>query len=188
MDFNFNDIVQIDQRLNLLIKESKKVAEALDTISNEIRQLEDQLRENKANFSFKVLIEKKDSNPKWDLKDYHKALISGVEGYVITTYWFLSWEPQENDSKTYRLFLVQEQAETLFYGREEFYEEFELESNCTFKKPLIETNREIRLKYSQHLTHFIKEFTKYLKKFRLSIEESRILLPLTITTDNKSGS
>jgi len=60
---------------------------------------------------------------------------------------YISWELVKEDSKNYRLFLL-----------------IESEVEQILRKPFIETNLEIRLKYSSYLGKFIDRYTDYLKE------------------------
>ena len=120
------------------------------------------------------IINEKPSLPK-DLEAYHKN-VQYAESYVTQVSWYLAWEQFEDNIKNFRLFLVGEDKEIVCINACDNPRWIEFQSKTIFKKPLIETDLQTRLKYAESLNPFFNQFAEYLKKCRffLELENSNI--------------
>jgi hypothetical protein len=169
----------LDSSITDLVSESNKLYGILDQVSSSIRKLEESLRNSKTHVSFKCELFTENSTAIWSLKDEHielctKKIRDDAEGYYIRTVWFLSWQETEENSKNFRLYLLAEAKEILFHGFEEFYQEYFLHPQISYKKPFIETELEVRLRHSKYLISFINSFKVHLKKYREDIERNAL--------------
>lgn len=152
--------------LKNLETEALAFSEVFDKASDKIRRLEKILISSKTNFPYTEFIFKEKKSIIKDPETRHSEnKILNIESYYTQVWWFISWELHENSN--YRLFLISEEREICWSI---IYEgDFTFGSSITFKKPLIECKREVRLKFCQYIEPFMNSFEKKLKEDRLSL-------------------
>lgn len=167
----------INSSIHELVHEAKVLFSTFDAISSSICKLEKDLNETKAYFPFKykVYIDSESCAKKPEPR--HNTISYDLLGYRTYIYWYLGWEAEEN-TKNFRLFLIGEEKEIIYYSipenDPEACEEQEFQKKNIFKKPLMETDLQTRLQYSEHLLPFINSFKDYLKGYRLAVEQEGI--------------
>lgn len=162
----------IDSSLKTLITEAEILFKLLDNASNAIRHFEKSMNELKAFFSFRLCLKKEEESSPKNLADYHKDL-RYAESFSTQLFWYLAWEPLDENSKNYRLFLMTEEKEILHCPYEDGIYRDEFQSKNIFKKALIETDIQTRLEYVEYLNCFINRFQSHLAERRLSIGSNR---------------
>jgi hypothetical protein len=169
------DLFQIDIHFSELKAEAQLLFDLLNAYSSRINALEKNLQEIHANFPFRLNIkEGKRSILKQPLGTHIEGCAGDVHGFWTQDFWYLSWEADDN-SKNFRLFLTIEELEFIFFDYGEHIEQIkEFCSNIKFKRPLIETNIQTRLQYSEYLLPFIDAFKDYLKSCRLAVEQGDV--------------
>lgn len=167
--------LQIDISLNELIIEAEKLFGLLDICTSHIRILEKELQRIHLNLPFELKIsEEKKSLLKPALDKHNEGCVGQVHGFWIQDVWYFSWEEDEN-SKTFRLLLTMKETEFVLFDYDEHIEQVrEFCSEIKFRKPLIETNIQTRLQYSQYLIPFINAFKEYLKTYQIAIKQDDI--------------
>lgn len=168
----------IDNAIDDLVKEAKSLFHVLDSMSERIRDLEKQLRDLNANFEFSIPLREEKASIK-PLEERHQEIYDTSNdrlGHQCSDCWYLSWESDEK-SKSFRLFLLSKLKETIVWRDDgSAYEPaLPIEGEIVFKRPLIETDLQTRLKFSEYLPVFIVKFTEYMKTYRLSIEGSEFI-------------
>lgn len=166
----FDDIqdLPIDAHLKNLYNEAQEVFRQLDAASETIRRLETTLIELKAHFPFKNLIGEGPSSHSQVLTDKHKT-VANAQSFFVKTCWYLSWEPLDEGSKNFRLFLIAEEKHIATCYFEDSYYDDEFDSRISFKKPFIETDLKTRIRYAEQVIPFVKAFTYYLADCRAGL-------------------
>lgn len=180
MDFIQNNVTKneishldpssVESALQDLTSEANKVFKILDTASATIRKLENSLSNIKAHFPFKFIIkEEAESFLKPALEKHAQGFAGTIHGFFTKDVWALSWEKHDTNND-FRLFLVIEEVESIFFDYAENIEQIEkFSSELKLKRPLIETDIPTRLKCSAHLIAFINAFTSYLQSYHTAI-------------------
>ena len=165
--------VQVDASLKELIVEAEKLFGLLDTYTSRIRFLEKELQRVHLNLLFTLKVKKDKGSLLKPALDIHNEGCAGqVHGFWTQDIWYLSWEEDEN-SKTFRLLLTMKETEFVLFDYGEHIEQVrEFSSQIKFRKPLIETNIQLRLQYSEYLISFIDSFKNYLKTYQTAIEQN----------------
>lgn len=168
------ETTSFDNSLKELALEAKLLFKALDDTSAKIRELETSLSNLKAHFPFRRLINEEKESIHKIVEECHAAVCPYGHHYFTKVYWYISWEADEN-SKNFRLFLISEEKEIIEYPvATDEYESIEFQVRNLIKKPLIETDLQTRLKYSEHLVPFIDSFKEFLRNCRTSIEHGKL--------------
>jgi hypothetical protein len=180
MDLNKTsyNLEAINSSIHELVHEAKILFSTFDAISSSICKLEKDLNDSKAYFPFKfkarIDLESCAKKP----EPRHDTISYDLLGYRTCTYWYLAWEAAEENTKNFRLFLIGEEKEIIYYSipgdDPESCGEQEFQTKNVFKKPLMETSLSIRIQYSEYLIPFIDSFKDYLKSCRLIIEQGGI--------------
>lgn len=169
MQHKQNESLLVQESLNDLLSEADALFTVLDQYSAAICELEKKLNNSRLFFSFVFLINKEEESlPKEPELRHKEATSFDVIGYKTRVYWYLSWEANEASTKVYRLYLIAQEREVLYYNNGERFRDFS--STIIFRKPLIETTLATRLQYCKYVASFIVEFKKYLKDCRVAIE------------------
>lgn len=164
------EILLIDEQLDTLALEAKQLFELLDKYSHRIRTLETELQKINANFPFSLKIKEENESHLKPIPDKHiQRYARTADGFFTKDFWYLSWEKDDN-SKNFRLLLIIKEIEFVVRGDRRI----KLDSQIKFQKPLVETNLQTRLQYSEYLLPFIDSFKEYLKNSRLTIEQGGI--------------
>lgn len=170
----------INFQLDDLANEAQGLFQALDSKSNEIRNLEKRLSELKAHFPFTYFLREDKSSVINPLEERHLNRNLGQDpaylGYCSNTCWHLSWEADEN-SKNFRLFLLSTLKEVIVWANHgesvEGIAPHEPEEVLS-KRPLIEFDLQTRLQFVQYLSGFIIHFKEYLRRYRVAIERQEV--------------
>lgn len=176
MEFYMNKIklqsaTIFDTALQELKSEAESLFGVLDTFSSQIASLEQSLKATKANFPFKKEIAKETGAFIYRTKPEHEIDFYEARHYYNSICWYIGWEIDEN-SKEFRLLLISEKHEIVFYTRPGWDSKFVIfKSEILTKQPLIETKLAIRLNCFGHLLEFLNDFTKYLNNCHKSIKE-----------------
>ncbi len=173
-----------DESFKQLESVAASLSNSLDNTSEQIRKLEKRLIELKTNFPFEMIVCKEELSQARPLGDHHLPLQFLADVYCTQIFWFLSWDP-DNISKTYRLFL-RCQKEELGYNTST-KKEVRLKASVLFKKPLLDTKLEVRLKYSKYLIPFMNFFTKALVDYKTAIQNQDVFTPDIISCNNPLG-
>lgn len=169
---NIKKNLSIDSSLNELTLESENLFKILDDISSTICKTEKVLHDQKMYFPYTLEIKEEEISPIYKLKDSHNFSAPSIQGYCTQICWYLSWD-YDDDSKKYCICLLFEEKELIAFEYDECAVQFkEVQSKCTFKKPLVETNLQIRLQFAEHITPFINSLTDHLASIRLKIEKN----------------
>jgi hypothetical protein len=160
----------------LLDLESQAMAlfKLLDENSNIIREVERRLQELNVNFPFLFLIQEEQESLLKHPEERHKLStyleFKPVYSYTTKILWYLSWDKDEVSQK-YRLLLISKEKEIIWH-KVSFgcLDPSDFQTTTIFKKPLIETDRETRLRYSSELKPFIYAFSNFLKQYHGSIK------------------
>ena len=176
---NLQEALPVDTALQELVSEAEILFNLLDSTSASIRKFEKSLSDLKAYFSFRLCIkEEKTSRAKTLTAEYKQSIDESVDaGHSFSTkiYWYLAWEADDT-SKNFRLFLVTEEKVIINTGYEEDYYSYDLQTKVIFKRPLIETDIQTRLKYAEFLALFINAFRDNLKRSRILLEKGDLAL------------
>ena len=163
----------IDLSVQLLSQEAEALFNVLDNTSRKFRDLEDRLSELKAHFPFRFLVKEENESRQKFVENYHRDACPYATFYKTKDCSYFAWE-QDEHSKKFRLFLIVEELESIYYLiAEDVYESFVYQNRVLSKRPLIETDLATRLRYSEYLIPFIDAFKEYMKTSRIAIEEGR---------------
>jgi len=165
----------IEESIEELDTNARELLKTLDKTSDNIRQIEDRLKNAKFFLPFEFFIKKENSILRRP-KEEHLGLDLNqpVHNYVIETSWFFSWETDKKNNNVFRLFLISIKKEILLSCYKDVIENDDLQPEIDFQKPFLETNIQMRLEYSKYLNNFINAFKEYLVKSRNSIEKGKI--------------
>ncbi|MBP6869712.1 hypothetical protein KBC04_02425 [Candidatus Babeliales bacterium] len=173
----------VDNSIQELVQEAKILFSIYDQLSNTISKFETDLNQIKAYFPFKYLVSESSESHIKKPEQYHQDY--NIRCYTTKTCWYLAWDLLDGNSKTFRLFLVGEEIETLYLDH--FGEQLDNSSlkkmkgfyptKVIFKKPLMESGLSIRLQYSDHIHPFIESFKIYLRNRIIAIENNQDSVP-----------
>ena len=157
-----------------LISKGKTHIEHLNSFTEELRTLEDSLRNADIALPFSLEIEaEKESAPK-PAKKRHENLRFPVDCYSKKKSWLLRWQKNEQSKKgKFQVFLVEMEIEIIYvlYPEQEYPKPENFLSTVVSEEPLSQTKIAIRTRFSKHLQPFIDAFTKHLDEYCISIEK-----------------
>lgn len=162
--------------LDALISEAEGFFKLLDNNSAVIDHFEKSMAEMHVYVPFRLCIEKEQESSVKNLVDHHKDIMHAVS-FSTQIRWYLAWEPLDESSKKYRLFLISEEQEIVHIEYGEFLDNVRGDESCIKpriidKQVLIETNAQTRFKYAEYLNWFIDSFRAHLQLRRLAIENN----------------
>ncbi|MBX9744357.1 MAG: hypothetical protein K2X08_04005 [Chlamydiales bacterium] len=174
---NLQKLPSIDSSLTELVLEARTLFNVLDATSERIRELESCLKDLKANFPFRISIGSDEEATTKQAEPHHLEAFPCVHGYRTKVDWHLAWE-NEDTSKCFRLCLLAEEKEIVYYSTEDDHVYTEVfATKILQKKPLIETDLSTRMRHSQHLLTFIDAFKDHLLAARRRIEDGIDAIP-----------
>ena len=166
---------------DVLLETAAELVKKLNNISDSIHKLEDGLRSLNANFPFKQHVWSGENSITKIAEERHLNVSAPfcINGYYTKRCWYLSWEEdEESNAKKYRLFLIESEQEYVYCHDtpEGGYWDAFFDENVILKKPLMQTNYSLKLRFSEHLQSFIDAFQiklkTYLNKIQYNLSET----------------
>lgn len=141
----------------------------LDALSANIKEFETILQNHKIEIPLYLHIDQEEESLPKSPEDHHKKETTfEVLGYTTRISWSLAWELDDEKSKKYRLMLISQNIERIFYRTpaDDFdnSKPLDLKPTIRSKKAFMETDTITRLKYGHQFQVFINKFREYLSK------------------------
>jgi len=172
---------EFDAALKRLETQANALAKVFDVSSETIRKLENTLAASKLNFPLKKNIYKEAPSLMKSPEPRHHDPVRNITHYYTEVWWFLSWE-SDDISKSYRLFLISEEKEEAWVeycdGEADGYW-IKIDGRILFRKPLLETKVEMRLKVAQYIVPFMNSLTSTLEQYREASLKGEVFLEKT---------